>query len=797
MPTRSRAQLRSRALLLLCVCLALVSSLPASSINAATIQSTIDNTVVEFSRGTFQRTALGSLQNTAASPKDLPGAVQLGPLGLLKTWTTLGFPLKKPLYKMGTTAIGNRLYVVGGITPVGNSSQPVAEVWSAPVSQANGQFLEDWRAELALKPFKGANRVGFDGLIAEVNSAGVTSVSTGGGAGYIYVIGGAIRTSATSTETFSSYTVRIGVVGANGVISDWLEGPAVPTSVAGDPTQQLGVQSAAVQAITIGGNTYIYLIGGLRRFLAGVGAQARYVDEGLKTVFYAKVSGNGQLVKPSNGAAGWDQLADLPVPGDYPTGLWDGVAMADHFTLPNGTQTDALFLVGGQTVPGSQPVFSSAIYRATFAASGALTWDGTWQGTLPQTLAGFGGVPYRGTLYATGGLPDGKNEPDRGVLTSYVEDDQRLHLFNGDLPPGVLGGGSHFLKSPDTLPAPRVFHGTALVPGDGTTTTSGFVYVIGGRGDTTDGDPGDNNGATEVFLGKIGGSEDVSTNGYAYDALYFSKPYDIDITGASLQKIYWATSIDRITANPDIELAIRRSPGAGCANAVWTDWQPIKALESDATHQSADGLNTSSALNLAARCFQYRVYLKTDSYRITPSLLNLSIDVVVPGSPDLKFKNVGALKGSGDIFLGLDILIENVNTFEQTLAADVEQRGSFFVDVCIFGPGEQVSKLELPLTNDKQQCSDAYADINRSIMGVNAVYPVKRWLASTGLNSNKSVDILSFFKTPGTYTIIASVDSYNNINEGTLGGEDNNVSQTVTFNVGKVGYALSLPITRR
>jgi hypothetical protein len=105
--------------------------------------------------------------------------------------------------------------------------------------------------------------------------------------------------------------------------------------------------------------------------------------------------------------------------------------------------------------------------------------------------------------------------------------------------------------------------------------------------------------------------------------------------------------------------------------------------------------------------------------------------------------------------------------------------------------------LTLPLSNQNQGCSDAYADINRSIMGVNAVYPVKRWLASTGLNSNKSVDILSFFKTPGTYTIIASVDSYNNINEGTLGGEDNNVSQTVTFNVGKVGYALSLPITRR
>ena len=166
----------------------------------------------------------------------------------------------------------------------------------------------------------------------------------------------------------------------------------------------------------------------------------------------------------------------------------------------------------------------------------------------------------------------------------------------------------------------------------------------------------------------------------------------------------------------------RISSGNSCATADWTDssWVALKATESDASHTSANGSNTSPAINLSARCFQYRAKLVTDNYLVTPSLLNVSIDIVIPGNPDLKFKTISPIL-SGSTLSGINVVIQNQNTFEQTLPADTEARGSFFVDMCIFAPGETVVIPTIPLTNQNMQCSDAYANVNRSIMVVDKV----------------------------------------------------------------------------
>src|SRR6185503_11471289 len=210
----SRFPVRARALMLLGICLLALSALPPRAAQAAFKQNTIDNSVADFGRGQFQRAALGNLQNTAASPKlpDLPGTVQLGPIGILKTWTEVPFSLKKPLQRMASTAIGNRIYVIGGTTPVNSAQESVADVWSAAVSTTDGTFLEDWQAEPSLPALKGSSRTGFDALIAPVNSAAVTSAALGG-TNYIYVIGGNVSAGAVD---FSSYAVRIGTVAANG-----------------------------------------------------------------------------------------------------------------------------------------------------------------------------------------------------------------------------------------------------------------------------------------------------------------------------------------------------------------------------------------------------------------------------------------------------------------------------------------------------------------------------------------------------------------------------------------------------
>ena len=68
------------------------------------------------------------------------------------------------------------------------------------------------------------------------------------------------------------------------------------------------MQSAVALSHTIGGMTYVYLIGGLQRYLSGGSAQSA----GLKTVFYARVGAGGKLFKPSSpGTEGWDKLPQI------------------------------------------------------------------------------------------------------------------------------------------------------------------------------------------------------------------------------------------------------------------------------------------------------------------------------------------------------------------------------------------------------------------------------------------------------------------------------------------------------
>lgn len=789
---------RVRALLLLGVCVLAFGVFPAHQLTAAVVPTPLDNTIAEYGRGSFQRTSLGPLTNTSLSPKvvDKPGAIQLGPIGLLNKWTDTLAVLKKSLIRMGATAIGNHVYVIGGQTPVNSATQSVADVWSAPVSQANGAVLEDWTAEPSLPKVKGSNK--FPTTVAEINSPGVVSVESPSGGGFIYVIGGNTAPSTSSLFDYSSYAVRIAKVNPDGHIplNGWSSGPDLPSpDGASDPQNfnKLGLQSSQVVKMVVNGKTYIYVIGGLRRYTSG----PNRISEGSKDVFYAEVNPNGSLVKPGTNTAGWVKLASIPFIPASPAGIWDGVAFGDHFVASTGESSDVIYVAGGQLTPDDAaggPTFNASVYRAFVASNGTLTWDFGWQGTLPQPRTGFSGVAFRGSLYAVGGTPNNGNQPDTGVLTSYVEDDVTLHQFNaGEIPPGVEGGGSNFLKSNALLFA-RAFHAVALVEADATSPNSAFIYVFGGRGKTVG---TDDQGSNTVFYGKVGGDENVANTGYATSGWYYSQPYDINFTGAHLQKIYWSTQIDRSAAHPDIAVSYRISSGNSCANADWTDasWQSLDSVESGAAYTSAIGPNTSPAIDLTARCFQYRVKLSTDDYHVTPSLLNVSIDLNVPGNPDLNPKSVTARRGINNTFLGLDVVIQNVNTFEQTLAADIEQGGSFFVDLCIFKPNATVTKPTIPFNSDVTKCSfDAFANTKRSYLKANAAYIIPEWQDN---NSGKVVNLTDYFKTPGKYTVYLVVDSLNNVNEGQTGAEGNNISQAYSFDVNKVGYQINIPLVRK
>ena len=803
MLTLLRSPQRARGLLILGICLLLLSSFPPPLTLAATKQQEISNALDDFKNGNFQRSSLSTLVRPPTQGDKLTdkvGAVQLGPIGLLKTWSQPQFTLPKKLYRMGAASFGNRIFLIGGFTPnVGSfGSSRVAEVWSTPISLVDGSPINEiWDAEPALPAVVGSNKPSsgpdFSTPTAPVASPAVTTVADSSGLnGYIYVIGGS---SAFGTFDFSSYAVRIGTV-ANGRITGWLEqtGARVPSPNPINPFGQLGVQSAVALSHTIGGITYVYLLGGLQRYLSGGVAQSA----GVKAVFYARVGAGGKLFKPSSpGTEGWDKfVADLPVPA---AGLWDASGTADNYVASSlATSADAIYMIGGQLTPNPSPTYSSIVYRATINSDGTLTWD--WQGTMPTPRIGSTAIPFRGNMYASGGQASTNVEPDKAVLTSYVEDDLTLHTFS-NLSGGLGGEGTNFLTS-EALPKPRSFHASVLVPAGANSPNAGFLYVLGGLGATDDTDLTDDAGANTMIYGKIGGGEDISSTGYASDGWYYGQPFDVaqQFSQVQVQEVNWTTVLTRTTAEMDVEMDYRLSSSNSCTSATWGAWTQMTGPTDG--HRSSTGQNSWPIANTIARCFQYRARLTTADTFATPALLNVSVKIIIPGSPDLSVKTISDQRGPRNVFTGLNVIIQNVNTAAPpTLSADVESPGSFFVDMCIYGPNASGAPPTLPLTPQNKQCGKLFSNIDKSALGPNTTYPVTIWY-DTG--TEQRVDLISKFQTPGTYTVYVAVDSFVEdatanpkgfVDEGDQ-GEGNNVSGPYTFDVQSIGYAVYLPHMR-
>jgi hypothetical protein len=788
---------RARGLMILGVCLLILGALPVEQPRAAVVPREVDNKLDDFKAGTFQRSSLVATHITTPPSGEQPavpdqaGAVQLIPIGLLKNWFNSPFLLPKRLSNVGAAAIGNNIFVVGGNAAVGNIVQPTNEVWSVAINPATGAPFETqtaWYDEIDLPATK-ANDTEPISPAARAFSA-VTSVETGPNSGFIYVLGGSVKPG--GGLSISSYGVSIGKV-VKGHITEWITSDGTPERegmrIPPDPFWlENGVQGASAVSFETNGKTYIYLLGGSQRFREGSGV----TEVGSKNVFYAQVNtSSGLLVKPSSpGTTGWDKLADIPIPSalGVESGLWDGAAVANHFDSDDeGIGGDALYLMGGQLT--TDPTYNSKVYRALInSTNGTLTWTSPpapspWEGTLPEARIGMAGVEFHGNLYVTGGRPSGA-QPQKAVLTSYVEDDLTL--------PDIGDQGSNFLRNADVLLKARSHHASVVVPATPTdgVLAEAYVYVIGGEGDSSvsDPDPTDDLGSDTLIYGKIGTSEDRKTTGFALTGWFYSKAYDINITGAELQKVNWTTVL---THPMDIKMEYRVSvpTGGACVDAgafTNSSWVPLDGTLD--AYFSQNSANSQAMPPLTkARCFQYRAKLTTTGDRkSTPALLNVSILVYIPGSPDLKFKEMAALRGSGGKTLtGLKIVITNQNdSSPPTQPADIEGGGSFFVDLCVFGPGDSPVKPTLPLSDANTQCSDAYAQISKSTMGKDTTFLITQW-CKTGPGPGCTVlDPKSLFTKPGNYTLYAAVDSYGYVKEEpNPGAENNNVSAALPVTI--------------
>jgi hypothetical protein len=560
------------------------------------------------------------------------------------------------------------------------------------------------------------------------------------------------------------------------------------------PSTQLGAQSAQAVTHVVNGVRYVYLIGGLQRYIVGGGTQT---ERGLKTVFYARVGAGGLLYKPSNGAPGWDRTADIPVftqgTADK-VGIWEAAAMADNYIASSQAAADAIYVVGGQTQPSPSPEFSPWAYRATIAGNGQLSW--TLIGQMATSRHGEVGVSFRGNLYLTGGHAGGTVDPDRGVLTSYVLDDLTLPNFT-QVPAGAEGNGTNFLKS-DALPDKRTYHGSTLVRAGATSPTSAFIYVIGGVG--TEGGSTTNAPRDTIIIGKVGGSEDISYSGYAQDGWYYSKPFDVaqQFAKVTVQEISWTTIVTRTTATMDIALDYRVASANNCSSATaqWSGWASIDGAV-DANF-SANGQNSSVIGRPDSRCFQYRAKLSTSNQFVSPLLLNVSVKIIVPGTPDLNTKTFGARKAADGALTGLNVVIQNLNKLKpaETLPANFNGPGTFWVDLCIIEPGKPVPAVTLPWSNSNKGCSKAYAGVDKAQMGPQATYSITQWYDTA---KESPVNLLTYFTKTGTYKVIVVVDSYNYVNEGqdpTVNGEANNVT-IYDVVVPKTRWLVAVPLVRR
>lgn len=153
-----------------------------------------------------------------------------------------------------------------------------------------------------------------------------------------------------------------------------------------------------------------------------------------------------------------------------PVGL--AFASAAAFTLRNSfvSQAGNLLVLGGATDAAGTP--SNAIYEATLNGDGS--FQGGWtklSGTLPAPLHSFGVFSYLGVVYVVGGATSG-NVPVATVYRAFIQND-----------------GTPINWIPDAaLPSARSHLGVAQF--------NGVAYVVGGDGGTAT--PNDSAGASAI-----------------------------------------------------------------------------------------------------------------------------------------------------------------------------------------------------------------------------------------------------------------------------------------------------------
>lgn len=756
----------------------------------------IDNTDNEFGDigSTLQVT---SLVAQTGEPTEELGGVQLSPIGKLD-WQQPGNGLDVPTSGAGAAVIGSYIFVVGGQT----GATYLNNVARGQVDRTSGLITWSDALTLTAVPHYGngplwiysQTNLGALAPKAERSEAAVTSYvpdpANKPNDGFIYVIGGKVLV---NSYDYSSASVEIGVV-VNGVLTEWRRGGPtglLPT-VYGVGTAGRGVRAASAVTVNTGSKTFLYVIGGQQRLPS---SSATFASKRIVVAQLDRSTGAITWVSTSGDPT---TFADLPIAGT--SGLWASAAVAGDFaSAATGAVQTAIFIMGGRTDDAGtppNPKATNTVYKAIVDTNTGLV-------TIPPGSAGpgadgtmidqrnfHGAVLYGGVIYVAGGKA-GLNPPEGQIVSSSspIDGEQSLSTY----------GQANFAATVDDSPIvaqSRAQAPVVVVPA--ADPAQAFVYLIGGF-NTTD--------QASVLRATIGSTQN-SQPIFAEEGWYTAKPVSIILDGqqTKVKRLSWIAKMPTDSAGNKLEIQYRVSNDPNCddlrrSTAAWVGPAGADPLDG---YLSVDGANTLSVDQgqLNANCFQYRArFIRGANQNSTSALLRFAIDVLRPGSADLKFPSstpIGFDRTPTNIVTGVNVTIKNENLFEPpTLNAAYGLGGTFYVDLFIYPPGVEPPSPHPapPFPNGSQAVSQyhiGYIEVRRNLLEANTTYTIPSgavWCNAQITTSCQPIDLSTKLTERGIYKLVAVVDSIDNVLETAEGdanpqaAEQNNVSAVVTLDL--------------
>ncbi|MBA3468046.1 MAG: hypothetical protein H0T53_00245, partial [Herpetosiphonaceae bacterium] len=495
------------------------------------------------------------------------------------------------------------------------------------------------------------------------------------------------------------------------------------------------------------------------------------------------VGANGVLAAWTTGAA--NGVGPIPIPPGViggagscapKTGLYDGDVLNFDVTTTTGSARmmavlGGVFHLGTGDVSGgcnSGTADSARTFLAQIQPDGSIAWQTATDYTMLFPNKQLRAIGINQKIYAVGGVID--SQVTNKSFSSYIDSTLALKRFVG----------SNYLESTTALPTERAraSHGLEIITIDDTSKTPPvprpIAYLFGGT-----------NSATaltyrnDVMTSFIGLDDDIDDENAAYASPgdYVSRIYPLRGPG-NITEVRWSASITRTASlQNDIKVEYRVANSAQLMSAA--QWRVVDGDAGSASF-SIDGSNVGlDSLDDTGTFIQYKATLTTaqpNNRESTPVFRGtISVKYTIDGHPSLFVKS-----GSFPTITPLTtvvptIIISNAKppqstSTETVLDANIESSGSFFVDLYVYAPGQPVVPPTRNASGSYPLTSAAFAEISKNALpnGSELNLATVNWRLNCGPVAPSACPLATWqviFNKEGPWTVIAVVDSGNNVTE--------------------------------